>query len=321
MAVFIGTDEAGYGPNLGPLVVSASVWRIPDEALRHDLYETLAEWVCAVPKRNGDDCRVAIADSKKLYQPGSGLATLERGVLASLRLQGAAVQRWREIWAALNPLGEIPLAPAPWHDTYDAPLPIAANVDHLDRAVELLTHALERTGTALLAVRSIAVFPEHWNDLLEKYDGKGAALSHVTLDLVRSLLGRVVDEPALVVCDKHGGRNHYGPLLQHYFPDDFVETHAESRALSMYRWGPPARRVEVRFAAKGEGFLPSALASMASKYLRELGMAAFNDFWGRHKPGLKPTAGYPVDARRFKADIAELQQSLGVSDRQLWRNR
>ncbi len=27
----IGTDEAGYGPNLGPLVISATLWETPDE--------------------------------------------------------------------------------------------------------------------------------------------------------------------------------------------------------------------------------------------------------------------------------------------------
>ena len=28
MTLVIGTDEAGYGPNLGPLVVAASLWRV-----------------------------------------------------------------------------------------------------------------------------------------------------------------------------------------------------------------------------------------------------------------------------------------------------
>jgi hypothetical protein len=50
-------------------------------------------------------------------------------------------------------------------------------------------------------------------------------------------------------------------------------------------------------------------------------MAAFNAFWLRHQPALRPTAGYPGDARRFKNEIAELQTTLGISDRQLWRNR
>ena len=30
MTYLIGTDEAGYGPNLGPLVISATVWQVPD---------------------------------------------------------------------------------------------------------------------------------------------------------------------------------------------------------------------------------------------------------------------------------------------------
>jgi hypothetical protein len=60
---------------------------------------------------------------------------------------------------------------------------------------------------------------------------------------------------------------------------------------------------------------------MASKYLRELAMGAFNEFWRRRVAGLRPTAGYPQDARRFKADIAGALASLGIDDRQLWRAR
>ena len=90
---------------------------------------------------------------------------------------------------------------------------------------------------------------------------------------------------------------------------------------SVYRFGPPERRVEIAFQAKGESHLPTALASMASKYLRELAMHAFNDFWRGHVADLRPTAGYPLDARRFKADIAAAQQALGIEDRILWRTK
>ena len=85
--------------------------------------------------------------------------------------------------------------------------------------------------------------------------------------------------------------------------------------------GRGSRQVEIAFQAKGESHLPTALASMASKYLRELAMLAFNDFWGRHVADLRPTAGYPLDARRFKADIAAAQQALGIDDRMLWRTK
>ena len=31
MGILIGMDEAGYGPNYGPLVVAATAWYAPDE--------------------------------------------------------------------------------------------------------------------------------------------------------------------------------------------------------------------------------------------------------------------------------------------------
>ena len=68
-------------------------------------------------------------------------------------------------------------------------------------------------------------------------------------------------------------------------------------------------------------FLPVALASMTSKYLREAAMRPFNEFWCARVPGLKPTAGYPVDSRRFKQQIAAVQQELAIDDQILWRSR
>ena len=50
-------------------------------------------------------------------------------------------------------------------------------------------------------------------------------------------------------------------------------------------------------------------------------MRAFNDYWCRQLPQLRPTAGYSQDARRFKKQIAALQTALGIDDRQLWRSK
>ncbi|MFP6648221.1 MAG: hypothetical protein VB817_02100, partial [Pirellulaceae bacterium] len=91
--------------------------------------------------------------------------------------------------------------------------------------------------------------------------------------------------------------------------------------LSCYRWGPPGCRREIRFAVGGESFLPVALASMTAKYLRELAMAAFNAFWQQQLPGLRPTAGYPQDARRFAGEIDEARQLMEIENDLLWRCR
>ena len=60
---------------------------------------------------------------------------------------------------------------------------------------------------------------------------------------------------------------------------------------------------------------------MTAKYLRELSMRAFNEFWRIHLPELKPTAGYNRDACRFKKDITAKQCELGIDDHMIWRER
>src|SRR5258708_16419993 len=109
-------------------------------------------------------------------------------------------------------------------------------------------------------------------------------------------------EAALIIADKHGGRNRYHDFLPIVFGDRFIRCHKESLEQSRYRVG----QAEVRFETKSERHLPVALASMVSKYVRELAMQLFNRFWIERQPSLKRTAGYPTDAGRFRQDIAVL---------------
>ena len=53
MPYLIGADEAGYGPNLGPLVVSASVWCVAEPTTGYDLYQRLKGVVCKSMPRGG----------------------------------------------------------------------------------------------------------------------------------------------------------------------------------------------------------------------------------------------------------------------------
>src|SRR6476661_8551754 len=79
----VGLDEAGYGPNLGPLVLSSSACHVPAGA-PDCLWECLA---AAVRKaEHPDDGRLLIDDSKKVNEGKAGLAKLEAGVLGALGL-------------------------------------------------------------------------------------------------------------------------------------------------------------------------------------------------------------------------------------------
>ena len=64
-----------------------------------------------------------------------------------------------------------------------------------------------------------------------------------------------------------------------------------------------------------------AIEKMVCKYVRELSMELFNRFWQNHIPDLRPTKGYPADAKRFHSEIAETQQKLGIENNTLWRER
>jgi ribonuclease HII len=64
-----------------------------------------------------------------------------------------------------------------------------------------------------------------------------------------------------------------------------------------------------------------ALASIVSKALREHWMDAFNAHWKARIPDLKSTAGYPVDAARFRRAIEPVCQARGLTLADWWRAR
>jgi hypothetical protein len=324
MLYLLGTDEAGYGPNLGPLVIAATLWQIDDAELGDvpDLYERFACGVVACD----DDARLAIADSKQLYQAGGSLAALERGVLAALTSLERCPQRWQHIWDAVSPTHACDL---PWHRAFDCDLPYAVAHDDLAGGANLLREAFAAGRARLVDIRATILHPADFNDRCDRLASKGAVLSAATLSLAKSLLAQCEDAPVQIVCDKHGGRNRYAGLVwQELAADDAgetlgfpIQTVCESRDASIYRWRRGDSPCEIRFVTRGERFLPAALASMTAKYLRELSMLAFNAFWAERVPNLRPTAGYPGDSHRFWSDIESLVRLARFEERALWREK
>lgn len=319
MPYLLGTDEAGYGPNLGPLLVAASLWHVADEE-ELDLYVRLKKSVTA-ERKNAQDRRLVLADSKQLYQSGGDWKGLESGLFSLLRLLGEPPTTMRALWNRLAPEDHAANAWPLWRREFDCDLPRHTDAAECAEWSENAARELQDAGVRLVAIRCRALFPAEFNAACEKLGNKSTALSHATLELASGLIAEHCDGPVAMSCDKHGGRNKYCSLLQQFFPDHFVEVHEEGRDRSRYAWGPPERRVRAEFQARGERWLPSAVASMAAKYLREVAMLAFNDFWLRELPGLRPTAGYPGDASRFRGEIAVRQRELGICDAQLWRER
>lgn len=319
MPYLIGTDEAGYGPNLGPLVVAASVWQVPENTTAAELYTRLKRAVLPALGDAGDR-RLAIADSKSLYKPGLGLRHLERGIHTAWALLQRSAATWRAVWPLVSP-PSLNWHDIPWHDGYDLELPCDLAADEVPASAEFVGQGCERAGVQLLELQADVVYPARFNDLIDRHGNKAELLSLVTLALAAAQIQQLPPGDVFVSCDKHGGRGKYAALLQHLFPDSLVQVRHEGREESLYHLDCGERRVEFCFLAKGERMLPTALASMLAKYLRELAMLPFNDFWQREVAGLRRTAGYPSDARRFWDEIRPARERLQLADRTLWRCR
>jgi hypothetical protein len=294
---------------------------VPDALGGCDLYEALSACVSRTVEAS-PTARLAIADSKQLYQAGGTLAHLERAVHVGLRLFGRPASSWRTMWSALDECAAAQLDALDWHVDYDEALPLACEEDDLCGCHERTRTALAKCGIALVAVRAAAIFPAAFNQRVRRLGSKGALLTEATLRLAADLVALAdTGETVRVLCDKHGGRNCYAAALAHVWPDAWPQIVREGRQLSVYRIAVGQSDVEFAFQVGGEEYLPSAYASMAAKLLRELAMRPFNAFWCSRVKDLRPTAGYPNDAERFYRAIARERKRLKIDKDAMWRCR
>ena len=312
MTLVIGTDEAGYGPNLGPLVVAATAWRVAADPA--DAERTLA---AAVAGALADHEGPLWADSKRIYHGGTGFAPLERGALVAAALATGGLPRsWSDLAGGLT-IATGPM-PAPPETTRLACLTLPADAD-ADACVALAGHIGPRlmAGRAtLVAVRCRVIQPAAFNGLLDAGLNKSDILSRTTLELAADM-ARGSGDPTLVWCDRHGGRRRYAPLLTRHFATPLVRAIEETATRSVYE--VPAASCRVEFTVGGESRTPVAVASMTAKYVRELAMRAFNAHWCARDPMVAPTAGYPVDAARWRRQAAATVGAAGIPWDAVWR--
>ncbi len=330
MPYLIGTDEAGYGPNLGPLTVTGVLW--DNRSDQTCLYDALDQLIKPSPDRNADD-RMVVADSKVVYKSSGSIKNLETTVLSFLAAtntndtENSRVQI-NDIPRDLESLVRVACPTSDWHllkslPAYDFPsvaLPLKADLDQICKNANRLRESQIASKVALRSIDCRPVFPTEFNAGLKSYGNKATLLSTETLKIVARLKSQT-DDDLEIVCDKHGGRSKYAALIKAHLTDQQICTGAETKDCSDYSFCDQQRDVVVRFQAGGESFMPTALASMVSKYVREVFMKAWNDFWIDQIPDLKPTKGYPVDAKRFKSEINELQNQLGIDDVDVWRQK
>jgi len=320
VAYLIGVDEAGYGPNLGPLVIGGTAWQLDDRHVdldRIELYDLLRGAISRKPGKK----HLAIADSKVVYGKREDLSLLEEAVLAT----GDHLAQVHPIWhGCCEPdLGDAaPQDLAPWYAAWKHARPLHAAVETVTERTTQFTRACQSCGVSLANVRSVFLTEKSFNQRLDAVGNKSTVLSHASLGLVRRLLQEMdttETQAVRVVCDKHGGRDYYAGLLQHFFPDTWWQIREESRGVSRYFGEIGCLRVSIEFRSKGESFLPTALASIYAKFHREVAMRAINAYWAALVPGIVATAGYPVDATRFARQTEASRKAQRIPWETFWR--
>lgn len=314
MAWRIGIDEAGLGPNLGPFIVSAVVWEVPDDAGEAHLWGIFPDILTDDPR--DPQQRLAVGDSKALFQPHQGLNALERSVLALLGHRGSFPARLADLHACLGAADTAGCIEA-WIAREHHALPCDGDHGEITVRAAQWREESQRVGWRFHVAVSAVVSPREFNRRLDETGNKATVTSGIHAEVLRRAWEQTGDGPVTVFSDKHGGRNRYAALLADVFPEDWVEILLESADSSRYRVG----RTRLWFEPRAERYAEVALASMISKYLRELHMHAFNAYWRRELPDLKPTQGYPVDAKRFFAAIEPRLAVHGLTKSDVWRNK
>lgn len=324
-AVYAGLDEAGYGPMLGPLTLGFSAFRTVagDEHDWEPSWERLAPAVSDQPGRDKE--RLVVADSKRVFTRNPrGFRRLESTVLAFLVASGGG-DSWADLMgsapSALQPPVDLETT-HPWYGAAPKALPLHADSGALADHAARLDQTLETTGTQVAAA-GVAVIPAGvLNASFEATDNKGATLWSYHSKIIADLFDRYGREGLDMTCDRLGGRARYAGILSALLPFSDVRRISESRVESRYLVTSGDASMRIRFVQKGDSIsLPVALGSCFAKYAREVVMDAFNGHFAAICPGVRPTAGYVTDARRWLAEVEATRPGALPAPGCLVRNR
>ena len=301
MAVLVGIDEAGFGPILGPLVVSSSTFSLPHDLLNADLWQILKKSVADKRKRLAG--RLLIADSKKAYNKSLGIKHLQRTVLAAFSCLGKEPDTLIELIKLLCPDSLEQLNDYPWYRDADSHRIL---VDDADKAIAsaVLADDIASNGIKLLELKSCCLDVTYYNKMMSSVKNKASVLFTATSQLIKNAFDNFAGNDLQIMVDRQGGRVRYRKNLQRMFPEMELKILCESPQISSYELQTGDKSMRLHFVVDADDrFLPVSLASMVSKYLRELLVYNINRYFVGHCADLKPTAGYWKDGLRFIEDL------------------
>ena len=310
---------------MGPLVVSITIFDTGDRKCV-DLWNHLSGAVARKPSRKKGG-PVVIADSKKIYnrKSGKGTGPLERGVLAFLAADGdcsVVPGRVIELLSLVSPGVARHVLEYPWYGSCDLSLPRKVDKTDIETTANSLRVHMREKRIKLLQMKAEVLPAGEYNRLVGISRNKAATALDITCGHLWKLWEAGGGKDTYAAVDRQGGRTHYRNILMRIFPGAAMKVIEESSKKSDYILAGRDRKLRVVFKPDAEsGFLPVALASMISKYIRELFMEMFCDFWISRIENLEPTAGYYTDGRRFFEEIRPEMKKLDIPENMVYRCR
>jgi ribonuclease HIII len=281
----VGIDENGLGPELGPLVVTATLISVKN-------LEPLL--------------RGSLKESKQIFRSGEKMGEGEDIVLSFFSfLKGYIPSHPREIFNKLLLTLE---------DTCDSPLPhcnpdfeIPNWCDKSQIRKNTAELFLKEVGGELIEVKSIALCPAQLNNRLQSYNK-----NHIDYLLFEELImyfkGKYKDE-ILFLCGGIGTTKDYSFYFRHLKALPYKSLRREEEVTYFF----PSLG-EIRFIKNGdEKYFPIALSSLFGKYIRELFIEQMNRFFRANLPSLPYCSGYrDRKTKEFIENSEKLREKLKI---------
>ena len=209
----------------------------------------------------------------------------------------------------------------PWYENIEEH---SISIDTADKTIAsaVLADDLGSNGIELLGLKSCCLDVAYYNKMVAAVKNKANVLFSATCRLIKTAYDNFADDDLQIVVDRQGGRVHYRKNLQRMFGDMELKILRESPATSSYELQAGGKAMRLHFVVGADRrFLPVSLASMVSKYLRELLISNLNRYFTGFNADLKPTAGYWKDGLRFIEEIKTNLPDVRFDSDQLIRSR
>ena len=307
----LGIDENGYGPLLGPLIVTATAYKVHPHTKNFGVGVNL--WHILNISKNPDDYpeKLIVTDSKKLFSRNSlkRRQAGERTVLAFFYLLFKTLPENPDRFLSKVLLNFSPPHQNNWcggrpcWEEISLPLwlkeivvrrsySLAKIEERIKKEAGKLRKRLRKGEIKFLGLKSICICPFQFNK--STADKSKSYLNYLQFEKLISHFLRKKEGEFLIFADRIGGQREYLPhlksgLLKHWD----CRILEESRAVSSYELSLKEKIAVISFLQNGEERqFPVALSSLFGKYIREISIERINRFFQNYNPELKSVSGY-----------------------------